>query len=138
MSKKIYFNIKYFIPALIWMLFIFFMSHTSGNDSANQSNIIATIIQKFINIDWELLTFIIRKFAHMCEFAILFLLLYYGFRKNNLPYHYALIITFIYACLDEFHQLFIPGRSGQFSDVLIDSSGALMALIIIWIYKKLR
>ena len=70
-------KLKYFIPALIWMIFIFIMSHTNGNDSSNQSNFIAEIILKVINIDRDTLTFIIRKAAHMSEYAILLLLLYY-------------------------------------------------------------
>ena len=53
-------KLKYFIPALIWMIFIFIMSHTNGNDSSNQSNFIAEIILKVINIDRDTLTFIIR------------------------------------------------------------------------------
>ena len=69
-------KLKYFIPALIWMIFIFIMSHTNGNDSSNQSNFIAEIILKVINIDRGTLTFIIRKAAHMSEYAILLLLLY--------------------------------------------------------------
>ena len=39
--------------------------------------------------------------------------------------------TFIYACIDEIHQLFIPGRGSQIRDVLIDSIGAIMGLIFI-------
>ena len=40
-------------------------------------------------------------------------------------------IAFLYACTDEFHQRFTPGRSCQFTDVLIDSAGALIAILII-------
>lgn len=132
-------KIKYFIPALIWMIFIFIMSHTNGNDSSNQSNFIAEIILKFIDIDVETLTFLIRKAAHMSEYAILLLLIYYGL-SNTITYKYNLLTslatTFIYACSDEFHQLFIPGRSGQFKDVLIDTSGGLVMLLIIYLWQR--
>ena len=64
-------KIRYFIPAIIWMIFIFIMSHTNGNDSSNQSNFIAQIILKFINVDLNILTFIIRKIAHMISINIL-------------------------------------------------------------------
>ena len=122
-------KLKYFIPALIWMIFIFIMSHTNGNDSSNQSNFIAEIILKVINIDRDTLTFIIRKAAHMSEYAI----------SNVISKHtlsLSLLVTFIYACSDEFHQLFIPGRSGQFKDVLIDTSGALIMLMIIFLWQR--
>lgn len=132
-------KIKYFIPALIWMIFIFIMSHTNGNDSSNQSNFIAEIILKFIDIDVKTLTFLIRKAAHMSEYAILLLLIYYGL-SNTITYKYNLLTslatTFIYACSDEFHQLFIPGRSGQFKDVLIDTSGGLVMLLIIYLWQR--
>lgn len=132
-------KIKYFIPALIWMIFIFIMSHTNGNDSSNQSNFIAEIILKFIDIDVETLTFLIRKAAHMSEYAILLLLIYYGL-SNTITYKYNLLTslatTFIYACSDEFHQLFIPGRSGQLKDVLIDTSGGLVMLLIIYLWQR--
>ena len=39
----------------------------------------------------------------------------------------AFLGTFLYACSDEFHQLFIPGRSGEFRDVMLDSSASLIA-----------
>lgn len=132
-------KLKYFIPALIWMIFIFMMSQTNGNDSSSQSNFIAEIVLKIINIDIETLTYVIRKTAHMSEYAILFLLIYYGLHKtitNKSILATSLFITFIYACSDEFHQLFIPGRSGQFKDVLIDTSGALIMLLIIYIWQK--
>ena len=128
-------KLKYFIPALIWMIFIFIMSHTNGNDSSNQSNFIAEIILKVIR---DTLTFIIRKAAHMSEYAILLLLLYYAL-SNVISKHtlsLSLLVTFIYACSDEFHQLFIPGRSGQFKDVLIDTSGALIMLMIIFLWQR--
>ena len=132
-------KLKYFIPAIIWMIFIFIMSHTNGNESSNQSNFIVKIVLEFININHETLSFMIRKTAHMSEYAILLLFIYYGLYKT-ITYKYqlliSLLITFIYACSDEFHQLFIPGRSGQFMDVLIDTSGALIMLLIIYLWQK--
>lgn len=132
-------KIKYFIPAIMWMIFIFIMSHTNGNDSSNQSNFIAQIILRFINIDLNTLTFVIRKIAHMCEYALLFLLIYYGLHKTFKYQYYlliSLILTFLYACSDEFHQTFIPGRSGQFKDVLIDTIGMIIMFSIIYLWQK--
>jgi VanZ family protein len=74
----------------------------------------------------------------MSEYAILLLLLYYAL-SNVISKHtlsLSLLVTFIYACSDEFHQLFIPGRSGQFKDVLIDTSGALIMLMIIFLWQR--
>ena len=46
-------------------------------------------------------------------------------------YVMGLAVTFLYASSDEIHQLFIPGRSGQFTDVLIDTSGGLAAILVV-------
>ena len=46
----------------------------------------------------------------------------------------ASIICIIYALTDEFHQTFIDGRSGQISDVFLDSSGSLIATVVFYTY----
>ena len=56
--------------------------------------------------------------------------------KNNMIYIYALIIVFGYASTDEFHQLFVVGRSGQFKDVLIDTSGGTFGILLVYLKNK--
>ena len=125
---------------IIWMIFIFIMSNTNGNDSSSQSNFFANIILQFINIDKETLTFLIRKLAHMSEYAILALFTYYALIKiafnKRIIFQITSLISFLYACSDEFHQLFISGRSGQFTDVLIDSTGCLIMLLFLYLWQK--
>lgn len=125
---------------IIWMIFIFIMSNTNGNDSSSQSNFFANIILQFINIDKETLTFLIRKVAHMSEYAILALFTYYALIKiafnKRIIFQITFLISFLYACSDEFHQLFISGRSGQFTDVLIDSTGCLIMLLFLYLWQK--
>ncbi len=116
------------------------MSNTNGNDSSSQSNFFANIILQFINIDKETLTFLIRKLAHMSEYAILALFTYYALIKiafnKRIIFQITFLISFLYACSDEFHQLFISGRSGQFTDVLIDSTGCLIMLLFLYLWQK--
>jgi VanZ family protein len=50
----------------------------------------------------------------------------------------ALLTTFTVACLDEWHQSFVPGRVGSFRDVLIDASGALVANLIVLVVMSRR
>lgn len=125
---------------IIWMIFIFIMSNTNGNDSSSQSNFFANIILQFINIDKETLTFLIRKVAHMSEYAILALFTYYALIKiafnKRIIFQITFLISFLYACSDELHQLFISGRSGQFTDVLIDSTGCLIMLLFLYLWQK--
>ena len=116
------------------------MSNTNGNDSSSQSNFFADIILQFLNIDKETLTFLIRKLAHMSEYAILALFTYYALIKiafnKRIIFQITFLISFLYACSDEFHQLFISGRSGQFTDVLIDSTGCLIMLLFLYLWQK--
>ena len=121
---------KYLILTILWMIFIFVMSQTPGNDSSKQSNFIVDIITR------DTLSFIVRKCAHMTEYAILAFLIYKTIVHIEKSLVKSFIFTFLYACTDEFHQLFIAGRAGQFRDVCIDSTGALIMILIIYIINK--
>ena len=83
----------------------------------------------------------IRKCMHSAEYLVLSLLLIIALNvsKKKIFYKYliAIIICFIYACTDEYHQLFISGRTGQFTDVLIDTFGAIVGIIIYNIMSNL-
>ena len=141
---------KYLILTILWMIFIFVMSQTPGNDSSKQSNFIVDIIIHILPITRDTLSFIvrkcahtieavqfpIRKAAHMTEYAILAFLLYKTFIHKQNPLIKSFIFTALYACSDEFHQLFISGRAGQIRDVCIDSTGALIMLLIIYFILK--
>ena len=85
--------------------------------------------------------YFVRKGAHMTEFAILSVLLFLwlGLWEMTLLRRgmTAFLATAFYAASDEFHQLFVPGRSGRVSDVLIDSSGALLGVIVFILFCKL-
>lgn len=79
----------------------------------------------------------IRKFAHMGEYGILFILLFLSFKVSFKAYRCmmnGILISFIYACIDEFHQTFVSGRSGQFADVCVDMTGVLFAILLILIF----
>ena len=129
---------KYLILTILWMLFIFVMSQTPGNDSSKQSNFIVDIIIHILPITRDTLSFIVRKCAHMFSYCILAIFLFMSVYEDNIKK--AIIIaflgTFLYACSDEFHQLFIPGRAGQIRDVCIDSTGALIMILIIYFILK--
>ena len=124
-------KIKYFIPSIFLMILIFMFSHQTGSESSGLSSQIVLWIQTYLHI--PISEFIVRKAAHMSEYALLTLTLIYGFYKNHYPIQkimiYSLIGTFLYACSDEFHQLFIPGRSGEFRDVMIDSTGGIIGIV---------
>lgn len=131
------------IALLFWIGLIFYMSNQPGDVSSKQSGLVLKLFQ-MLGVDLnkelgELATFIVRKTAHFTEYFILYLL-----TVNVMKYYldikrailYAVIFSIFYACTDEIHQYFIPGRAMAFKDVLIDSSGALVAMIIVIINLK--
>nr|WP_031368165.1 VanZ family protein [Clostridium botulinum] len=140
-SKKL----AYFIPSFIWMVIIFTFSNQPGESSNKNNFFVADVLTKgkidlFKHIDYNFLNFLIRKAAHITEYFILFMLLYYAFKKTfykNLKIK-AAIITILYACTDELHQLFIPGREGKIRDVLIDSIGVFIGVFFIYIFKFIK
>ena len=85
----------------------------------------------------------IRKLAHFSIYSLLGLLIMllfstYNFKENKMLL-YTLLIGLIYAITDEFHQSFIPGRSAQISDVLLDSAGVLFgSLIVLLVIKNIH
>ncbi len=72
---------------------------------------------------------IVRKGAHFLIYAVLGGLVFLLIRQYRPGFLYPLanstVISMIYACSDEIHQIFVPGRAGRISDVFLDTSGAL-------------
>lgn len=89
----------------------------------------------------ERIDYPIRKAAHMTEYAIMGILAYAflaGYwEKKAQTYLAALLIAALYAASDEIHQLFVPGRAGRFSDVCIDTLGALLGLFALFLLQKI-
>ena len=126
---------------ILWMLFIFIMSSFNGIMSSNQSGSIAVLIYNLFDIsDTEKVSFIIRKCAHVSEFFILCILVINLVSKYNVKHIYLIsfIICVLYASSDEFHQLFVPGRSGQVTDVLINMIGVILGLSIYCLIKYFK
>jgi VanZ family protein len=96
-----------------------------------------------VALDWTIL--IVRKCAHLTEFAIMGLLLLRALRRQSggsikqwqwRKAILALMLVVLYAATDEFHQLFVPNRQASIIDVLIDSTGAAIGLMLAWAYSK--
>lgn len=146
-------HFKYIYPwmaVVVWMGVIFYLSHQPGNESSHLSSGISdAIIQTmqtvlpFISIDEAFFHHLIRKSAHFTAYFLLGMLVVHAlkvpFKKGFI---YALVICMLYATSDEVHQLFIPGRSGEVRDVLIDSAGAATGIgvyiICAFVLRRLR
>ena len=85
----------------------------------------------------DLADYFIRKCAHFGNFFILSLLITAFVTCFENPYTTSsltsFLICFIFAFFDEIHQLFVPGRSCQFTDMLIDSNGSAFGILISFI-----
>jgi VanZ family protein len=85
----------------------------------------------------------IRKLAHVTEFGVFSITVFHGVRgeRHGWRWRWALITLIVavsYAGLDEWHQSFVPMREARVRDVLIDSTGALLAQVLVWCYAKLH
>jgi len=110
-------TISLWLPVFIWMGVIFFLS-AQPVLRANQN---------------FLLDFLIKKGAHVFEYALLFILLS---RARNYHHHTTtFLLTLLYAFLDETHQLFTPGRTGTIRDVLFFD---LLGIVLAWLYVPTR
>jgi VanZ family protein len=133
-------------PALLWAAVIFLLS-TDSFSSDHTSRIIEPILRwLFPSISDDRIDFIhrfIRKSAHLTEYFIFFLLLYRGIRGNRRGWHWswalsAWFVAVAYSALDEIHQSFIVSRTASPWDSLLDSSGAVLALLVLFfIYRFL-
>lgn len=76
---------------------------------------------------------IVRKLAHFSIYTLLGFLASFTVGRRRLFSRKSLgviVFCFLYACSDEIHQLFVPGRSGMFTDVLIDTGGAVTGMLV--------
>lgn len=144
------------IPALLIMVMIFMFSMENGNQSSDLSgSLTKSMVEAVIDaIDLELtqvkeeniIEFIhtpIRKVGHLTEYALLgiavsFPLLIKHGLKGKKQFLIGLLICTLYAATDELHQLFVPGRSGMVTDVLIDAVGAGLGILLFHGIHSLR
>lgn len=120
-----------------WLILIYLLSAETGNQSGSLSNGILLSIAKLLKISdtkafVDTFGFFIRKLAHFSEYFILYILTYECFKEYNCPKLIVVSVLFcvLYASFDEFHQLFVDGRCGQLSDVVIDSSGSIVSCFL--------
>jgi VanZ family protein len=133
-------------PALLWGAVIFTAS-TDTFSSEHTGSVFSVILHWFSPslsaATFDTIHFFIRKTAHLTEYFIFYLLLYRGIRGTRTGWHWswALAAWFIaaaYAALDEIHQSFVPSRGASAWDSLLDSTGALIALLVLFLIYRLR
>ena len=144
------------IPVIIWMAVVFKFSNEPADLSDKTSSRVTRIIVEIItpketpeeeNIEIiEKIDPIVRKIAHFTLYAIggLLIIIYINIYKieDKKKLLYGILAGVIYAETDEIHQIFVPGRSAQISDVILDSmgvaTGAIFCMIIIKIFQNIK
>jgi VanZ family protein len=133
--------LKYWAPPIIWMSTIFWFSTDSFSGDNTGSLLWKVVSFIYPGVTRELfdsIHFYVRKAGHFTEYAILALLLFRAFRsvaRERWRLRWALsslLVAFLYASLDEYHQTFTRRRTGSVYDSLIDTSGAAAALVLLW------
>lgn len=141
-----YYELKKFIKwtfLFLWLSFIFYMSNQTGTTSSGMSDGIFHSMCKILPIlenGKEIVIVLIRKSAHVLEYVILGVLTLEVVKEytNDIKKTtiISLLLCLLFALLDEFHQLFLVGRAGKITDVLIDSIGYVSAICFFYFLRK--
>jgi VanZ family protein len=113
---------------LRWLLVALWMGLIFGFSSQAHSG---EMTEQYLH-GWNIF---VRKAAHMTEYGVLFCLVRFALAASlpatgRLVASLSLVICLAYASSDEWHQSFVPGRSAQVSDVMVDMVGVLIALLL--------
>ncbi|QDI90378.1 VanZ family protein [Salicibibacter halophilus] len=136
-----------------WMGLIFYFSHQSGEASSSLSGGVTEVayswsqsLLPFVTIEFDPFHTWIRKAAHVAVYAVLGLFMVHALRVSTIEGRMsrriilgAWVLCTVYAITDEVHQLFIPGRSGEVSDVALDSIGSMVGIgvyVVVWKMTK--
>ena len=147
-SKTMKYTLSCFL-VLLWMALIFHLSsHVAQESNALSMGItdyIVIMLEKFfpgINFDLRDLHHFIRKIAHFIAYLVLGFLSINALRKIKVCGYRSIVLSIVictlYAIFDEIHQLFIPGRSGQVSDVFIDCLGAGIGILLYLLIENIK
>lgn len=149
-------NIVIITFVVLWCLVIFYASSRTSNQSNGKSkkmiyNAVKDVTfvtnklhitkcdlndDKWINSIVRKLNYPLRKCAHATVYFVLSILIMLCLKSFNVDIKKAFILTicvcFLYSLTDEFHQLFVDGRTAQFKDCIIDTLGAIIGSFIIF------
>jgi len=124
---------------------------SADSKSVQHSRIIAPLLRwLFPGISEETIrldVLVLRKCAHLTEYAIMALLFWRALRKPNRsdprPWSWSIagwsiLLVAVYASSDEFHQIFVPGREAAVHDVVIDTIGGSFGILALWVIGNWR
>jgi len=139
---------------LLWLVLIFSLSAQPAEQSDGLSKkvteVIIETVERVVDLDSEKsetdlveeLNRLVRKYAHFSSYLVLGLLVINAFSRSKVigfkAFTFSFMFCILYAISDEVHQLFVPGRGAQVTDVLIDSFGAFVGIGMYGVVGKIR
>jgi VanZ family protein len=136
--------VRAWIPVIVWGGVIWILS-TQPFSAAHTSKVIEGILRwmdpAVTHRQIYLADYAARKSAHVVEYFVFCLLLFRGVRGSNRGWRWTWALAAFataagYAVLDEIHQAFVPSRGPSPYDSLLDSAGALAAMIVCWLWLR--
>ena len=126
------------------MAVIFVLSSEPAGVSSGRSDLIVSIISSSLHLtlSQEIMIFLVRKSAHTVAYFVLGILIFNivkDFRLNGarLAIAISVAVAFLYAVSDEFHQLFVQGRSCELRDVMIDTVAAAVGVCLYYLLHRM-
>jgi len=130
-----------------WMTLIFCLSAQTATQSSELSgglidkilNVFGRELSQFEIAMIDFMQFVIRKSAHMFLYVVLAILVFLELSTYAVKRIFSItsLISICYAISDEIHQYFVPGRSCELRDVLIDTFGVIIGIAIVKIARNL-
>ncbi len=141
----------FWILTVGWIILLFYLSNENGITSTERSNAAVRFIESIFG-EGAVTDIVVRKVAHVVEYSILTVLSFCAVRftnrisvvksyaespvkiiksDNEMYIAISMWLSLLTAVVDEYHQLFVDGRDGSMKDVVIDSIGIVIVLIII-------
>ena len=126
------------------MIAIFMLSNEVANVSSERSEVIVNAITNSVHVSLpgNVLTFLTRKAAHIFMYFVLGMLMYnivkdYGFTTRR-AICLSILFSLTYAGSDEFHQLFVQGRSSEIGDILIDTTASSVGIGLYYLLQRIN
>jgi len=140
-------QLKTWLPVLAFSMIFAIESTTyfgADHTSAPLQRVVEAIFGYDVCVHWDLIHHLIRKSGHFMGYGIFSLICFRSFwitfqgaafrlLRQLRAYGLAILATLLVASADEFHQSFLPNRSGQFSDVLLDCCGAAVLCLMLFL-----
>jgi VanZ family protein len=139
--------VKYGLPVIFWMCFIFWMSTETFSSQYTFSwveRILHFLVSKISFYEVGLIHTWMRKSGHVIEYFILGLLLFRAFRGGSIASwnwrwsFFAVLLVLLWATSDEFHQSFVRTRTASVVDVVIDTAGGMFAQLVSFLWYRYR